>query len=80
MRAQYKEDKDEDFIQGANISNLNEDETISSSDVSSSELGNIITMLIYRLGQRKIYKHHQHAHFLFERYKLTQVAANEIAQ
>ena len=42
MHAQNKEDirKDEDFIKGANISNLNEDETISSIDVSSSELRN----------------------------------------
>ena len=40
MHAQYKENKDEDLIKGVNISNLNEDETTSSIDVSSSELRN----------------------------------------
>ena len=38
--ALYKENKDDDIIKGANISNLNEDETTSSINVSSSELRN----------------------------------------
>ena len=78
------EDEDEDFISGHDISNLNEDETVSSIDVSSSELRNNDNSTsddIQSWTMKDLQK--SSAHFLFgikERYKLTQVAIQGIIQ
>ena len=78
------EDEDEDFISGHDISNLNEDENVSSIDVSSRGLRNNDNSTsddIQSWTMKDLQK--SSAHFLFgikERYKLTQVAIQGIIQ